>query len=71
MRRVQNEKIEALALDLGYQSPKNFFHAFKNVTGVTPAAFRDLPRDEARRITEVVQLTLGTPRIPRPTRPHC
>ena len=63
--RVGSEKIEALALDLGYRSPKNFFQAFKQVTGVTPASFRDLPPHESRRILDSVRVTLGTPRLPR------
>jgi AraC-like DNA-binding protein len=33
-------KIEAVALELGYQSKKNFYHQFKRRFGATPQAYR-------------------------------
>jgi AraC-like DNA-binding protein len=60
LERVEDEKVDALAVELGYRSPKNFYHAFKEVTGVTPARFRLLSPEAASRIVETVHFTLGT-----------
>ncbi|RPI51901.1 MAG: helix-turn-helix domain-containing protein [Acidobacteria bacterium] len=34
-------KIEAVALDVGYRSKKNFYHQFKQRFGMTPKQYRD------------------------------
>jgi AraC-like DNA-binding protein len=39
----QGEKIEAVALLVGYRSKKNFYRQFKAVSGVTPGEFRHAP----------------------------
>jgi methylphosphotriester-DNA--protein-cysteine methyltransferase len=46
--RVPSDKIEAVATDVGYRSKKNFYRMFKNLTGLTPSAFRLLPAHEQR-----------------------
>jgi AraC-like DNA-binding protein len=51
-------KIEPLALEVGYRSKKNFYHAFKQLTGLTPLAFKQLPQDSARQIVETTRLGL-------------
>ena len=38
--QVPTEKIDAIALKVGYRSKKNFYRAFQTVTGLTPTAFR-------------------------------
>jgi AraC-like DNA-binding protein len=51
-------KIEAVALDLGYRSKKNFYRQFKRFFGMTPEAYRhghdgsaaDDPRQDNRRL---------------------
>ncbi len=34
-------KIEAVSLDVGYRSKKNFYHQFKQRFGMTPKQYRD------------------------------
>lgn len=34
-------KIEAVSLDVGYRSKKNFYHHFKQQFGMTPKQYRD------------------------------
>jgi AraC-like DNA-binding protein len=63
IERVRDEKIEAVALELGYKSKKNFYQAFKRLTGVTPAAFRHLPFDRARDIIDTAQMMFRHPRV--------
>jgi AraC-like DNA-binding protein len=40
-------KIEAVALEAGYHSKKDFYKDFRQVTGLTPVQFRDLPSSRA------------------------
>jgi len=44
---VRNGNIEATALEVGYGSKKNFYRAFRRVTGLTLAAFRRLSHERA------------------------
>jgi PAS domain S-box-containing protein len=37
------EKIEAVALEMGYRSKKNFYYQFRRVFGMTPGAYRQHP----------------------------
>jgi AraC-like DNA-binding protein len=60
--RVRHEKVEAVSLDLGYRSRKNFAQAFKKVTGLTSTEFRELPREEAKRIVDAARIMLSSPR---------
>jgi AraC-like DNA-binding protein len=46
LKRVPSDKIEAVAADVGYRSKKNFYRMFKNLTDLTPSAFRALPAHE-------------------------
>jgi AraC-like DNA-binding protein len=62
--RIDTNKIEAVALQVGYQSKKNFYRAFETVMGMTPAAFRQLLPEERRQQIDTVRhrlvgLTLG------------
>lgn len=41
-RILQGEKIEAVALQVGYRSKKSFYRQFRARTGLTPTAFRRL-----------------------------
>jgi AraC-like DNA-binding protein len=50
MERIGSEKVDAIALDVGYRSKKNFYRIFKSLTGLTPSAFRQLPKDEQHAV---------------------
>jgi AraC-like DNA-binding protein len=60
--RVREEKVEAIALELGYRSRKNFYLAFKRATGLTPTAFRELPLHQAQRIIDNARMTANAAR---------
>jgi len=47
-------KIDAIALQVGYRSKKNFYHAFQQVTGLTPTAFRRLPHERSAKVIESI-----------------
>ena len=65
IEHVREEKIDALALALGYKSKKNFYRTFKKITGVTPGAFRELPSDRARQIVDEARMMCRVPRLAR------
>jgi methylphosphotriester-DNA--protein-cysteine methyltransferase len=54
----QGGKIEPIALEVGYRSKKNLYHAFKTHVGLTPAEFRRLPSDAAHRVLESIRASL-------------
>jgi AraC-like DNA-binding protein len=54
LARVRTEKMEATALEVGYKGKKNFYRAFKQVTGLTPAAFRRLSEERAFHVVHQV-----------------
>jgi len=56
LHRIADEKIQAIALELGYKSVKDFYRAFQQLTGMTPSACRTLSRDSAHQITQNVAL---------------
>jgi AraC-like DNA-binding protein len=43
-------KIEAVALEAGYHSKKDFYKVFRQVTGLTPVQFRNLPSSRAGQL---------------------
>jgi AraC-like DNA-binding protein len=55
MPHVSTEKIEAIALKVGYKSKKNFYRAFEDVTGLTPTAFRNLSEERALHLVESIR----------------
>jgi AraC-like DNA-binding protein len=55
MPHVSTEKIEAIALKVGYKSKKNFYRAFQDVTGLTPTAFRNLSEERALHLVESIR----------------
>jgi AraC-like DNA-binding protein len=55
---VRQEKVEAVALRVGYRSSKNFYSAFRGLTGMTPTGFRRLPAERAEAILEFAKLAL-------------
>ena len=44
LERIGSEKVDSLAFEMGFRSKKNFYRMFKKLTGLTPSAFRQLPR---------------------------
>jgi AraC-like DNA-binding protein len=42
----EQTKIDALALEVGYRSKKDFYHAFRQVIGSTPGQFRELSQTQ-------------------------
>jgi AraC-like DNA-binding protein len=58
---VRTGNMEATALEVGYRGKKNFYHAFRQVTGITATAFRRLSQERALRIVE----SIGAVRRPR------
>lgn len=56
--RCEPAKVEAVALQAGYASKKNFYDVFKRAVGMTPTAFMKLPSELARGVIERTKLTL-------------
>lgn len=55
---VGNEKTEAVALEVGYKSKKNFYATLQHFTGLTPTEFRRLSDTRASEIIEMLALSL-------------
>jgi AraC-like DNA-binding protein len=51
---ILQEKIEAVALRIGFRSKKNFYTAFTKIIGLRPSEFRRLPDAERQAIKERV-----------------
>ena len=54
VKQVPHGKIESIALQVGYRSKKDFYRAFRQVLGLTPAAFRRLPDEQAAEVVATV-----------------
>jgi AraC-like DNA-binding protein len=50
LRRVNCEKVDGLAMSLGYKSKKDFYAHFKRCTGMTPQQYRRMDPAAASRI---------------------
>ena len=57
--RVRDEKVEALALSVGYRSAKNFYRAFRQLTGMTPTGFRRLFTERAAALVAFAKLAFA------------
>jgi AraC-like DNA-binding protein len=57
LERVRSEKLDAPALEVGYKGKKNFYRAFKQVTGLTPAAYRQLSDERAFHVVQTLGAT--------------
>jgi AraC-like DNA-binding protein len=44
---IPREKVEAVALLVGYKSKKSFYQAFSRLVGITPGEFKKLPAERA------------------------
>jgi len=56
--RVRDEKVEAVALSVGYRATKDFYQALRQLTGTTPTGFRRLPPERAAAVLEFAKLAL-------------
>jgi AraC-like DNA-binding protein len=54
LKYVSTDKIEVVAMRVGYRSPKNFYRAVRAATGLTPSAFRQLSAERRVLILDVV-----------------
>lgn len=52
IRQVSTEKIDAVATMVGYRSKKNFYRAFRKLTGLTPTDFRSLSPEAAAALID-------------------
>lgn len=48
--KLASMKVDAVAIEVGYKSKKNFYRMFKSLTSFTPARFRRLSAFEQRRV---------------------
>lgn len=53
------DKTLAVAAELGYASPKNFYRLFRRITGATPGEMRKLPAASRCAIVDRLRLTLA------------
>jgi AraC-like DNA-binding protein len=53
---VRHEQVEAVALRIGYRRTKNFYRAFRQLTGMTPTGFRRLSAERAAAVLEFAKL---------------
>ena len=56
--KVRSTKIDATARDVGYDSTKNFYSAFRRLIGKTPREYRMLPDKEASLLKTVASQQL-------------
>jgi AraC-like DNA-binding protein len=54
----ERHKIEPVSLEAGYRSKKSFYRVFRQLTGMTPMEFRQLPAESARQIIEKNRIAL-------------
>ena len=47
---AEGYKIEAIALEVGYRSKKNFYRQFKHRFGQTPATYRNRTRSDSEPV---------------------
>ena len=59
--RVRLEKVEAVALGVGYRTTKNFYRAFRRLTGMTPTGFRQLSTERVAVVLDRAKLALLGP----------
>lgn len=58
---LRGEKIEAIALSVGYRSKKNFYRQFQDLVGCPPGAYRRLALHEANQLTRHAPAAADTP----------
>ena len=64
LTQMATDKVDVVALSSGYQSRRNFYRTFRDLTGLTPTAFRRLAPDAITALVDAVWAGLNT-RAPR------
>ena len=68
LRAIPHNKVETAARDAGFKSRKDFYRAFKRFTGMTPSAYRNLPRERAQQLLDEATVALDGARPPSASR---
>jgi AraC-like DNA-binding protein len=68
IERVRSEKIETIALEMGYRSKKDFYKGFVALTGMKPSEFRNVPPSRVSDIMETVKRRVGCALVQSPIR---
>ena len=63
LEQLRTEKTEAVALQVGFRSRKNFYRALHQVTRLTPTRFRALPEPHADALIASLRLALIRGRV--------
>jgi methylphosphotriester-DNA--protein-cysteine methyltransferase len=58
LKDVTKGKVEAIALQVGYQSKKNYYRAFRRIIGMTPTRFRQLSKERAGELIDSARFEL-------------
>lgn len=61
IRQLSTTKVDAVALAVGYKSKKNFYRAFRALTGLTPTGFRTLPAESGKTLVDTLSSHLVMP----------
>lgn len=63
LEHVPTDKVDAVAIEVGCKSRKNFCRALRRITGLTPSGFRALSGADAAKLIDSVKLTLVRKRL--------
>jgi AraC-like DNA-binding protein len=58
MPSLRHEKLEAVALAVGFRSPKNFYRAFQRLIGITPRTFKTMSAEQASDVHTTIRCRL-------------
>lgn len=64
----QGDKVEAVSLEVGYRSKKNFYRQFSRRFGMTPAVYRQRAAVQEARVDDTVPDQCGNPEVDRESR---
>lgn len=64
VERLRIDKVEAVALEVGFKSRKNLYRALRQLARLTPSQFRALSAEEAAALFEELRLALVRNRAP-------
>jgi methylphosphotriester-DNA--protein-cysteine methyltransferase len=59
MGQLSKTKVDAVALGVGYKSKTNFYRTLRALTGLTPTAFRKLPKESLAELTDTIWSNLA------------
>lgn len=64
VEQLRGAKVEAIALQVGFKSRKDFNRGFEQLTGLTPTQFKHLSSERATDVIEMTRLLLLSRRPP-------